>query len=101
MANTANSLADSICPTYGAATISLMSGTITQANITNQTGDFLNDAASKTGANGYTNNFSNITAGVARVGGFNNAWVNGCLSQNVTPVYNNGLLSFGETGRQS
>ena len=101
MANTANSLADPICPTYGAATLSLMSGTITQANITNQTGDFLNDAASKTGANGYVNNYSNLTAGVARVGGFNNAWMNGCLSQNVTPTYSASLLDFGHTGRQS
>ena len=101
MANTLNSSADPICPTYGAATLALMSGTITQANITNQTGDFLNDSAKPGSANGYINNYANYTCGVSRVGGFNNAWVNGVLSQNITPVYNNGLLSFGETGRQS
>ena len=84
---------DHITPTYAAGTISINSGSAT--------GDILNDSASGSGANGYTNNFDNISLGVARVGGYNSGWNNGCLTQSVTPVYANGLLSFGNTGRQS
>ena len=86
-------MADHITPTYAAGTIS--------TNSMNGTGDILNDCASASGANGYTNNFDNISLGVARVGGYNSGWNNGCLTQSVTPVYANGLLSFGNTGRQS
>jgi hypothetical protein len=91
--NAANSLADPICPTYAAGTVSVNSGSTT--------GDLLNDSAKPGSANGYINNWSNIAIGVARVGGFNNGWTNVCNSQNITPTYSSGLVSFGNTGRQS
>ena len=88
MANTGNSLADAICPTFAAGSFSKISG--------GTTGDILNDSAAPGQANGYANSINDIT-----VGSFNNTWTNGDLSQNVQPVYRNGLLSFGNTGLQS
>ena len=88
MANTGNSLADNICPTYAAGTLSKISG--------GTTGDTLNDSAAPGQTNGYANSINDIT-----VGSFNSAWTNGDLSQNFQPVYRNGLLSFGNTGLQS
>ena len=81
-------MADAICPTFAAGTVSLISG----SNVTARLGD----SAKPGSANGVTGQFPCSTAG-----SFNNEWANGCLSQNVTPTFSSGLLSFGNTGRQS
>ena len=91
MANLNNSAADPLCVTYAAGTLSLTTGKGTGAG-----GDFNNDCAKPGQPNGYYNSFPSNT-----VGGFNNDWSNGCNSQSVNPTYSSGLLSFGETGRQS
>ena len=106
MANLLNSAADPIAPTYGTGAVSINSGIGTNETGVNSTvGDFLNDSTSPTGANGYVNNFTSYgSSGLNRVGGFNNGWSNGCLSHQglgVSPTYSSGLLSFGNTGRQS
>ena len=93
MANVSNSAADHITPTYAAGTLSIISGTLT--------GDLLNDSVSSSGANGYTNNFDGYSVGISRVGGYNSAWTNGCLSKSITPTYTSSLIQFGTTGRQS
>ena len=54
--NPLNSSNDPICPTYGVGTVSIISAVILSGIVT--TGDFLNDSASASGANGYTNNFN-------------------------------------------
>ena len=86
-ANTKNSLADPICPTYAAGTVSIISS---GAKATN------NDSALAGQPNGYQNQVAGST-----VGSFNNDWQNGCWSQNVQPTYSTSLLDFGHTGRQS
>ena len=87
--NMGNSSADPICPTYAAGTMSKVS--------TGDFSDILKDAAG-TGANGYV---TNTQVPSSRAGSFNHDWNNDCHSQNVTPTYSAGLLSFGNTGRQS
>ena len=91
MANLSNSAADPICPTYAAGTISLVTGKGANAG-----GDFNNDCAMKGQPNGYFN-----TMVCSTVGSFNSGWENGCWTQTVQPTYSKGLLSFGNTGRQS
>ena len=86
--NSGNSLADPICPTYAAGSISLISGI--------GTGDILNDCALAGQPNGYNNSITGNT-----VGSFNNGWENGCYTQSVTPTFSTSLLDFGHTGRQS
>lgn len=86
-ANSLNSTADAICPTFAAGTVAIISS---GAKATN------NDGALPGGANGYQNQYPCGTAG-----SFNNEWSNGCWSQNIQPTYSSGLLSFGRTGRQS
>ena len=88
MANTLNSSADPICPTFSSGYLSIQS--------TSNFSDLNNDSANPGSANGYQNQEPGIT-----VGSFNNDWNNGCLTQSVTPTYSSGLLSFGNTGRQS
>ena len=99
MANALNSTADAICPTYAAGTIS--KNDTPYAGIA--TYDILNDCvcigSALTGGTvgfGYINQVNPWT-----VGSMNNGWANGCLSQNVTPTYSSGVLSFGNTGLQS
>ena len=106
MANLLSSASDPIAPTYGTGAVSIMSGINTAETGVNSTvGDFLNDSASPTGANGYINNFTSYgSSGLNRVGGFNSGWANGCLSHQglgCAPTYSSGLLSFGNTGRQA
>lgn len=91
MANLSNSAADPICPTFAAGTNALLTGKGGNAG-----GEFNNDCALKGQPNGYYNSFPSTT-----VGSFNNDWSNGCWTQSVQPTYSNGLLSFGNTGRQS
>ena len=79
-------MADAICPTFAAGTISLFGAD-----------DILNDSALAGSANGYQNqNAYHMT-----VGSFNNRWNNGCLTQSVTPTFSTSLVDFGATGRQS
>jgi len=85
--NAKNSLADAICPTYAAGTISLISGGQKATN---------NDSAKPGSPNGYQN-----VVACSDVGSFNNGWENGCWSQNVNPTYSSSLIDFGHTGRQS
>lgn len=77
-------MADVICPTFAAGTVSLQR-------------QFLNDNALAGGTNGYTNQnpFFNT------VGSANVAWNNECLTQSVTPTFSTSLVDFGNTGRQS
>ena len=82
-------MADPICPTYAAGTYSVMSS--------NSGGDILNDSASGSGSNGYTNEYVYSRT----VGAFNNEWANSVLSKNITPTYTTSLLQFGNTGLQS
>lgn len=90
MANLGDSLKDPICPTYAAGTVSLMS----KADFS----DRLLDGAGS-GANGY---LANTEQASVTVGSFNCDWNNDCWSQSVLPTYGSGgLLSFGNTGRQS
>ncbi len=87
-ANTKNSLADAICPTYAAGT---------NANISQGAKAFNNDSACPGQPNGYQNTLTGST-----VGSFNNDWINYDLTQSVAPTYSSaGLLSFGRTGLQS
>lgn len=106
MANLLNSASDPIAPTYGTGAMSIISGINTvESGVNSTVGDFLNDSASATGANGYVNNFTDYgTSSLSRCGGFNNGWANGCLSHQgfgVPPTYSSGLVSFGNTGRQA
>lgn len=82
-------MADSICPTFSAGTLSVIS--------TGTGGDVLNDSALAGQPNG-TANQNTVTK---TVGSFNYKWNNGCLSQNVQPVFRTSLVKFGDTGRQS
>ncbi len=99
-ANTGNSTADQIMPTYAA-------GTLAKNDTPYVTGiatfDILNDCVcvntAITGSSvamGYINQVNPYT-----VGSVNNGWANGCLSQNVTPTWSASLLDAGHTGRQS
>ena len=85
--NAKNSLADPICPTYAAGTVSNISAGQKSTN---------NDSAAPGQPNGYQNQTACST-----VGSFNNGWENGCWSQNIQPTYSTSLLDFGHTGRQS
>ena len=82
-------MADNICPTYAAGTVSVVSS---------NNNDFY--APTITGATntlGYINqsNYENT------VGSPNNSWNNGALSNTVLPTFSNSLVDFGATGRQS
>lgn len=77
-------MADRICPTHAAGTISL----VTQV---------LNDGASATVAEGSVNKNGYYQT----VGSSNFRWTNGCLTQTVTPTFSTSLVDFGNTGRQS
>ena len=77
-------MADAICPTSAAGTVSL----VTQV---------LNDCALAAGTNGYTNTNPYLNT----VGSFNHDGANGCLDQKVTPVFRSSLVDFEVTGRQS
>lgn len=79
---------DSICPTFGAGTMSIVSD--------GDAFDLLADKVSATGLNGYTNQYPSRSAG-----SFNFGWANGCLVQSVTPTFSTSLVDFGTTGRQS
>jgi hypothetical protein len=92
MANALNSNTDPICPTYASGTFALITGT---GSVNEFNNDFYNGKAGAT--YGYNNEF---TYG-RTVGANNNDWANASLSQSVPVVYRNGLLSFGNTGRQS
>ena len=82
-------MADAICATYAAGTLSIVSGSSSK--------NLNNDSAKPGSPNGYQNQNPSET-----VGSFNNDWANGDLSQSVSPTYSSsGLLSFGRTGLQS
>ena len=83
--NAKNSLADPICPTYAAGTLSTTYGA-----------KALNNDSAGPGANGYLNTLNDDT-----VGSYNNTWTNGVNTQSILPTYSAGLLSFGHTGLQS
>ena len=86
--NAKNSLADPICPTYAAGTLSITSSGSKALN---------NDSAGPAGnPNGYVNQINDAT-----VGSYNNNWTNGYHTQSKNPTYSTGLLSFGRTGSQS
>lgn len=77
-------MADAICPTFAAGTISLVT-------------DILDDKAVAGSGNGYSgqNPYFNTA------GSFNTAWNNECLTQSVTPTFSTSLVDFGTNGRQS
>lgn len=69
-------MADSICPTSAAGTISLITGRQSSNHTTPQ--PYLHGVSAQ-----------------------NNDWNNGCLTQSVAPTFSTSLLDFGNTGRQS
>lgn len=75
---------DRICPTFATGTVSLVNRNNTDAALAGS-------VEGTTGKSTYHNT----------VGSSNFSWVNGCLTQTVTPTFSTSLVDFGNTGRQS
>jgi len=79
-------MADAICPTFAA-------GTISEIGV----GETLDDFTLVTAPNGTANQKTYKNT----VGSFNHSWSNGALSNTVLPTFSTSLVDFGTTGRQS